>query len=204
MVSSAVDSRTIIDMGGAERLLGRGDMLYLPADAGRPERVQGAFLSDDEAAALADYWRQQAAARNRSDDPDDATQPAIEPGWEIKGTPSDDFELDDELLDKAEEIVREYGRASISLLQRRLRIGYSRAVRLIDLLEEHGIIGQSERGGQGRRILERNSDDGGREVRDSMADVAEEIAEEERARDEFLKQQAIKRQHAPDRKHQER
>ena len=59
MVSSAVDSRTIIDMGGAERLLGRGDMLYLPADAGRPERIQGAFLADDEAEKLANYWRQQ-------------------------------------------------------------------------------------------------------------------------------------------------
>src|SRR5437660_11470736 len=59
MVSSSVDSRTIIDMGGAERLLGRGDMLYLPADAGRPERIQGAFLADDEAMALVEYWKQQ-------------------------------------------------------------------------------------------------------------------------------------------------
>ncbi len=198
MVSSSVDSRTIIDMGGAERLLGRGDMLYLPADAGRPERVQGAFLSDDEAAALADYWRQQAAARNRSDDPDDTTQSAIEPGWEIKETPSDDFELDDELLDKAEEIVREYGRASISLLQRRLRIGYSRAARLIDLLEEHGIIGQSERGGQGRKVLDSSGGYDQMDEGDSMADVAEEIAEEERARNEFLKQQASNRQHPSD------
>jgi DNA segregation ATPase FtsK/SpoIIIE-like protein len=198
MVSSAVDSRTIIDMGGAERLLGRGDMLYLPADAGRPERVQGAFLSDDEAAALADYWRQQAATHNRSSEPDDATQPAIEPGWEIKEAPSDDFELDDELLDKAEEIVREYGRASISLLQRRLRVGYSRAARLIDLLEEHGIIGQSGRGGQGRKVLESDGGYGQSDEGDSMADVAEEIAEEERARNEFLKQQATNRQYPPD------
>jgi DNA segregation ATPase FtsK/SpoIIIE-like protein len=206
MVSSAVDSRTIIDMGGAERLLGRGDMLYLPADAGRPERVQGAFLSDDEAAALADYWRQQAAARNRSSEPDDATQPAIEPGWEIKEMPSDDFELDDELLDKAEEIVREYGRASISLLQRRLRVGYSRAARLIDLLEEHGIIGQSERGGQGRRVLDSSSGYGEVDEGDSMADVAEEIAQEERERNEFLKQQeqAINRKRPSDGKHQDR
>jgi DNA segregation ATPase FtsK/SpoIIIE-like protein len=201
MVSSAVDSRTIIDMGGAERLLGRGDMLYLPADAGRPERIQGAFLSDDEAAALADYWQRQAADHNRSSDPDDATQPAIEPGWEIKEVPSDDFELDDKLLDKAEEIVREYGRASISLLQRRLRIGYSRAARLIDLLEEHGVIGQSESGGRAREVLDSSGGYGRGDEGDSMADVAEEIAEEERARNEFLKQQAANRQHPPDGKH---
>ena len=71
----------------------------------------------------------------------------VEPGWEIKEHVSDDFELDDDLLEKAEEVVREYERASISLLQRRLRIGYSRAARLIDLLEERGVIGHSEAAG---------------------------------------------------------
>lgn len=190
MVSSAVDSRTIIDMGGAERLLGRGDMLYLPADAGRPERVQGAFLSDDEASVLADYWRRQAAEHNQSPAPDDATQPAIEPGWELKEMPSDDFDLDDELLDKAEEIVREYGRASISLLQRRLRVGYSRAARLIDLLEEHGIIGQFEPGGKAREILDSSSGGEG----ESMSDVAEEIAREEQERNKYLREQATRHQ----------
>ncbi|GHO93005.1 hypothetical protein KSF_030530 [Reticulibacter mediterranei] len=192
MVSSAVDSRTIIDMGGAERLLGRGDMLYLPADAGRPERVQGAFLSDDEAAVLADYWRQQTAEHNQSLDADDATQPAIEPGWELKDMPSDDFDLDDELLDKAEEIVREYGRASISLLQRRLRVGYSRAARLIDLLEEHGIIGQFEPGGKAREILDSNSGYGQGDEGDSLSDVAEEIAQEEQERNKYLREQAAR------------
>jgi DNA segregation ATPase FtsK/SpoIIIE-like protein len=202
MVSSAVDSRTIIDMGGAERLLGRGDMLYLPADAGRPERVQGAFLSDDEAAALADYWRQQAAEHNQSLDPDDTTQAAIEPGWELKEMPSDDFDLDDELLDKAEEIVREYGRASISLLQRRLRVGYSRAARLIDLLEEHGIIGQFEPGGKAREVLDSNSGYGQDDEGDSLSDVAEEIAQEEQERNKYLREQAARHQqhrhHLPD------
>jgi ribosomal protein S25 len=192
MVSSAVDSRTIIDMGGAERLLGRGDMLYLPADAGRPERVQGAFLSDDEAAALADYWRQQVAEHNQSLAPDDATEPAIEPGWELKEMPSDDFDLDDELLDKAEEIVREYGRASISLLQRRLRIGYSRAARLIDLLEEHGIIGQFEPGGKAREVLDSNSGYGQDDEGTSLSDVAEEIAEQEQERNKYLREQAAR------------
>src|SRR5712691_3966143 len=119
MVSSSVDSRTIIDMGGAERLLGRGDMLYLPADAGRPERIQCCFLADDEAETLVNYWRQQALAHaapitSSSAPPDvEAVSQAVEPGWEIKEQPTDDFELEDDLLDKAEEIVREYERASI-------------------------------------------------------------------------------------------
>jgi DNA segregation ATPase FtsK/SpoIIIE-like protein len=197
MVSSAVDSRTIIDMGGAERLLGRGDMLYLPADAGRPERIQGAFLSDEEANVLADYWRQQIIERAATISEESAqagVQLAVEPGWELKDQPSQEFELDDELLDKAEEIVCEYGRASISLLQRRLRVGYSRAARLIDLLEQRGIIGQSESGGRGRAVY------GSGQISDShsMADEVADIVAEERARDEFLRQQAARFQQEPD------
>jgi FtsK/SpoIIIE family/Ftsk gamma domain/FtsK alpha domain len=191
MVSSAVDSRTIIDMGGAERLLGRGDMLYLPADAGRPERIQCSFLADDEAEKLVIYWQQQIIehARVVSEGNDLAPAPvqmAVEPGWEIKEEPSEEFELDDDLLDKAEEIVREYGRASISLLQRRLRIGYSRAARLIDLLEEHGIIGHSESGGRGREVFDGGDDEGSQTMADEVAD----IVAEEKARDEFLRKQA--------------
>jgi DNA segregation ATPase FtsK/SpoIIIE-like protein len=193
MVSSAVDSRTIIDMGGAERLLGRGDMLYLPADAGRPERIQGAFLSDEEANALADYWRQQIIERAvmiGEEPPAAQVEPMVEPGWELKDRPAEEFELDDDLLDRAEEIVREYGRASISLLQRRLRIGYSRAARLIDLLEQRGIVGQSESGGRGRAVY---GGDG-----HSMADIVEDIVAEERSRDEFLRQQAARFQQQAD------
>jgi ribosomal protein S25 len=207
MVSSAVDSRTIIDMGGAERLLGRGDMLYLPADAGRPERIQAAFLADEEAQALVDFWQQQAtefAAQTikDGDDPDAATYPAVEPGWEIKEESEDDFELDDDLLDKAEEVVREYGKASISLLQRRLRIGYSRAARLIDLLEEHGIIGQDAGGGRGREVLEGSRRNNGYgqyadEDEHSLASEADDIMEEERQRNEFLRQQAAMRLRQP-------
>ncbi|GHO68925.1 hypothetical protein KSC_078170 [Ktedonobacter sp. SOSP1-52] len=201
MVSSAVDSRTIIDMGGAERLLGRGDMLYLPADAGRPERIQGAFLADEEVERLVEYWSKQAQAIANEGAEDPVAAPAhqvVEPGWEIKDEPnSDDVELDDELLDRAEEIVREYGRASISLLQRRLRIGYSRAARLIDLLEDRGIIGQFEPGGRAREILDSSNGGGSHhhadESGDSLADVAEDIAAEERARNDFLRQQAAKR-----------
>ena len=200
MVSSAVDSRTIIDMGGAERLLGRGDMLYLPSDAGRPERIQGAFLADEEAESLVHYWREQAAqhaiAANGGQGIDPVeVQAKVEPGWELKEQDSEEFELDDDLLDKAEEVVREYEKASISLLQRRLRIGYSRAARLIDLLEERGIIGHSEQGGRGGREII----DGGTGGRGgggsfgeghSMADEVADIMAEEKARDEFLKKQA--------------
>ena len=195
MVSSSVDSRTIIDMGGAERLLGRGDMLYLPADAGKPERIQGAFLADDEAEKLIAYWRQEvtahAAAANRGQ-PAAAPPPEVEPGWEITEHVSDDFELEDDLLEKAEEVVREYERASISLLQRRLRIGYSRAARLIDLLEERGVIGSSEVGGRSREVLDGgNGSDrhgSGGEGR-TMADEVADIIAEEKAREEFLKKQ---------------
>ncbi len=202
MVSSAVDSRTIIDMGGAERLLGRGDMLYLPADAGRPERIQCCFLADEEAEQLVAYWRQQALEHSMQSDaqPDPAALTTrVEPGWEIKEQASDDFELDDDLLDKAEEVVREYEKASISLLQRRLRIGYSRAARLIDLLEERGIIGPSEASGRSREVLESkggNSGNGGNGYNGShsgegrtMADEVADIIAEEKAREEFLKKQ---------------
>jgi DNA segregation ATPase FtsK/SpoIIIE-like protein len=204
MVSSAVDSRTIIDMGGAERLLGRGDMLYLPADAGRPERIQAAFLADEEAQALVDFWQQQAtefASATVKDvaDPNAATYPAVEPGWEIKDEPEDEFELNDDLLDKAEEIVLQEGKASISFLQRRLRVGYSRAARLIDLLEERGIIGQDAGGGRGREILDGSRRNNGYEQyagdgdEHSLASAADEIVEEERQRNEFLRQQAAMR-----------
>jgi DNA segregation ATPase FtsK/SpoIIIE-like protein len=204
MVSSAVDSRTIIDMGGAERLLGRGDMLYLPADAGKPERIQGAFVADEEADRLVSYWKQQAidhvaavaAAANTNtitqNQPGTATPPAVEPGWEVSDQISDDFELDDELLEQAEQVVYEYERASISLLQRRLRIGYSRAARLIDLLEERGIIGRSEQGGRSREVFDKRNDNygGGRSEGRTMADEAADIIAEEKAREEFLKKHA--------------
>src|SRR5579885_2453516 len=190
MVSSAVDSRTIIDMGGAERLLGRGDMLYLPADAGKPERIQGAFVADDEAERLVAFWKQQ--AEEHAGGSGQGSTPGVEPGWEVSDRPSDEFELEDDLLEQAEQVVQEYERASISLLQRRLKIGYSRAARLIDLLEERGVISRAEPGGRSREVLEPRSSgrygngEGGR----TLADEAAEIIEEEKRREEFLKKQA--------------
>ena len=214
MVSSAVDSRTIIDMGGAERLLGRGDMLYLPADAGKPERIQGAFVADDEVENLVTYWKQQnaehtavvAGSKGAKNAP--VVAPVVEPGWEISEHVSDDFELEDDLLEEAERVVREYERASISLLQRRLRIGYSRAARLIDLLEARGVIGPSETGGRSREVLDeagigegggygKRGNGEGRTMADEAADiVAEEKAREEylKAREEFLKKQGAGKQ----------
>jgi len=194
MVSSAVDSRTIIDMGGAERLLGRGDMLYLPADAGKPERIQGAFVADEEAEHLVAYWRQQATehAAQIAAIEGKVVTPGVEPGWEVSEQTGDDFELEDDLLEQAEQVVQEYERASISLLQRRLKIGYSRAARLIDLLEERGTISRAEPGGRAREILEPRAlsrHSGGGEGR-TMADEAADIMEEERQREEFLKKQA--------------
>src|SRR5437588_12172785 len=187
MVSSQVDSRTIIDMGGAERLLGRGDMLYLPSDAGKPERIQGAFVADDEAERLISHWTQQAldhaaavaTAQGGKAPQGGVVAPAVEPGWELSEHISDEYELDDELFDQAEQIVQEYERASISLLQRRLRIGYSRAARLIDLLEERGVIGRIESGGRAREVFDRRDRHGG-EGR-TMADEAADIIAEEKA-----------------------
>ena len=170
MVSSQVDSRTIIDMGGAERLLGRGDMLYLPADAGKPERIQGAFVADEEVERLVAYWKQQAEAQSsQRETPSTDEAPASDAWVAGDGAATEQEEeqgRDDELLEQAEQIVQEYERASTSLLQRRLRIGYARAARLIDLLEERGVIGRAEPGGRARAVLEKGSAAVGNEERE--------------------------------------
>jgi len=190
MVSSAVDSRTIIDMGGAERLLGRGDMLYLPADAGKPERIQGAFVADEEAERLVQYWHQQVAQQRAGSEQAESSTPGVEPGWEVSERSSSEFELEDDLLEQAEQVVQEHERASISLLQRRLKIGYARAARLIDLLEAHGVISRAEPGGRAREILEPRGQARSGEQGRTLADEAAEIMEEERQRQEAVRRQA--------------
>ncbi|MGG4146218.1 DNA translocase FtsK 4TM domain-containing protein [Paenibacillus algorifonticola] len=140
-VSSQVDSRTILDMVGAEKLLGRGDMLYLPMGTSKPTRVQGAFLSDQEVEALVGYARGQAEAEYKED-----LVPEIE-----EETASSD-EVMDELYDQAVQIVVEAKQASVSLLQRRMRIGYTRAARLIDEMEARHIVGPYE-GSKPREVL---------------------------------------------------
>jgi S-DNA-T family DNA segregation ATPase FtsK/SpoIIIE len=141
-VSSQVDSRTILDMVGAEKLLGRGDMLFLPMGASKPIRVQGAFLSDGEVEAVVSYARGQAEAEYVED---------LVP--EIDDTANDaaDEKLDD-LFDQAVQIVLEAKQASVSLLQRRMRIGYTRAARLIDSMEAKGVVGPYE-GSKPREVL---------------------------------------------------
>ncbi|HLW01719.1 MAG TPA: DNA translocase FtsK [Ktedonobacterales bacterium] len=142
MVSSSIDSRTILDMGGAERLLGRGDMLYLPVDAGKPERVQGTFLADDELERIVEHWRQT---------PPRPVRP--EQSWEPIDDEDEEHHPEDDLLPQAEQMVREAGKATITLLRRRLGVGYARAGRLIDLLEAHGVIGPDTGSGRPREII---------------------------------------------------
>ena len=139
-VSSMTDSRTILDMGGAEKLLGKGDMLFLPVGANKPKRVQGAFLSDEEVEELVDFVIAQQKAQYQeemipTDKPEEA-QP----------------EVDDDLYDDAVQLITEMQTASVSMLQRRFRIGYTRAARLIDAMEARGIVGPYE-GSKPREVL---------------------------------------------------
>ncbi|WP_042348840.1 DNA translocase FtsK [Bacillus massiliigorillae] len=138
-VSSMTDSRTILDMGGAEKLLGRGDMLFLPVGASKPIRVQGAFLSDQEVEDMVTYVISQQKAQYQEDMIPDEHQ-------EVAG------EVEDKIYDSAVELVVEMGTASVSMLQRRFRIGYSRAARLIDEMEMRGIVGPYE-GSKPRTVL---------------------------------------------------
>ncbi|MBQ8391426.1 MAG: DNA translocase FtsK 4TM domain-containing protein [Clostridia bacterium] len=144
-VSSQIDSRTILDMGGAEKLLGKGDMLFLPMGASKPKRLQGAFVSDKEIEKIVEFVKNCSSAHYNED-----IIEHIENGADDHGS-SDDSEADD-LLPQAIEIVVELGQASASLLQRKLKVGYSRAGRLIDQLEERGIIGPHE-GSKPRKVL---------------------------------------------------
>ncbi|CAI6028529.1 FtsK/SpoIIIE family DNA translocase [Cohnella sp. JJ-181] len=141
-VSSQVDSRTILDMVGAEKLLGRGDMLFLPMGASKPIRVQGAFLSDNEVESVVAYARGQAEAEYNEE-----LVPEIE-----ESDDSANNEQLDELFDQAVGIILEAKQASVSLLQRRMRIGYTRAARLIDSMEARGVVGPYE-GSKPREVL---------------------------------------------------
>ncbi|HWO94428.1 MAG TPA: DNA translocase FtsK, partial [Dehalococcoidia bacterium] len=145
-VSSQVDSRTILDMSGAEKLLGRGDMLFLPNDAGQPKRVQGAYVSDQEIETLVEYWRSQAADA-RIERYDHLLEEArrLHEEEEIE-------EARDALFERARDLALEHTRISTSMLQRRLRIGYPRAARIMDELEAEGIVGPAEGGGS-REVL---------------------------------------------------
>ena len=144
-VSSLTDSRTILDMGGAEKLLGKGDMLFYPIGANKPSRVQGAFVSDEELNRVTDFIKQQAIPVEYSDEVTSAALPS-DSQKESKnaaagGGEAPEEQGQDELLDDAIRLVLDLGQASASMLQRRFRIGYNRAARLVEAMEELGIVG---------------------------------------------------------------
>ena len=146
-VSSQIDSRTILDKAGAENLLGKGDMLFDPIGAQNPVRVQGAFVSDSEVESVTSYIHNETAVKEMLSSeeplvftaPDEAEKAAVE-------------EEQDELFPEAVEWILDTGRASVSMLQRRFRIGYTRAGRLMDTMEEMGIVGPAN-GAKPREIL---------------------------------------------------
>ena len=146
-MSSQVDSRTILDTSGAEKLLGRGDMLYLPTDAAKPRRLQGVFVSDQEIERLVSFWTQDRFQEIEREVFDDLLVEAQEK-LRTQETEGDD----DPMLAAAIDLAREHQRISTSMLQRRLRIGYPRAARLMDVLEEQGVVGPPEQGGASRMV----------------------------------------------------
>jgi DNA segregation ATPase FtsK/SpoIIIE, S-DNA-T family len=151
-VASKVDSRTILDSNGSESLLGKGDMLYLPAGSARLHRIHGPLVTEDEITAVCDFWREQALAKYN--------EQLLEAPKEEDAAAGDDDEdaveagedVDDDLYQDAVRVVCEMGRASTSTLQRRLRVGYGRAARLIDLMEKDGIVGPPD-GTKPREVL---------------------------------------------------
>ncbi|MGC8875289.1 MAG: FtsK/SpoIIIE domain-containing protein, partial [Chloroflexia bacterium] len=138
-VSSSVDSRVVLDMVGAEQLLGRGDMLYMAPDAPKPVRIQGSYVSDEEIERVVAFWKEQ---RPEPPQPVSPVQLSMPLAWREEK----EEELEDELLPEAIALVRKRRRASAALLQRRLRVSYNRAARLIELLERKGIVGPEEQG----------------------------------------------------------
>ncbi len=148
-VASMIDSRTILDFSGAEKLLGRGDMLFISPQLSKPKRLQGAYVSDEEIKRIVEFLRNKAEPEYL----EEITN--FKPAEEIK---EEFFNEEDELLPQAREVVIKAGRASATLLQRYLRIGYARAARLLDLLEKEGTIGPAD-GARPRRVLKKESDE---------------------------------------------
>ena len=162
-VPSQIDSRTIIDMAGAEKLLGRGDMLFLSPDLGKPRRLQGAFLEDSEIEQVTNFLRDQGAVEYQDEIVERAQRARSEDGF---------GGFEDNLYDDAREEVVRAGKASASLLQRRLRIGYARAARLLDIMEAEGVIGPAD-GAKPRDILVAGADSDNN-TGDNFVDINEE------------------------------
>ncbi len=155
-VASSLESRIILDNTGAEKLVGRGDMLYLPLGAGKPTRVQGCLITDEEVASVVEFVKQSGSAHYDEEVLHQIEQTVAEKEKGSKGVggsaPDDVDDAFDELLPSAIEVVVETGMASVSMLQRRLKLGYSRAARLVDQMEEKGVVGPFE-GSKPRQVL---------------------------------------------------
>jgi S-DNA-T family DNA segregation ATPase FtsK/SpoIIIE len=157
-VATKVDSRTILDANGAESLLGRGDMLYLPSGSARVHRLHAPYVTEKEIAAVVEFWKAQGVAQYQEkfleapkEDPE-SSPGANDDSGEISAGDNDND--NDPLFNDAVRLVVEFGKASTSLLQRRLRIGYGRAAHLIDLMERDGIVGAAD-GPKPREVLKR-------------------------------------------------
>ena len=152
-VATKVDSRTILDANGAESLLGRGDMLYLPAGSARVHRLHAPYVTEKEIAAVVEFWKAQGQAQYQ-----EKFLEVPKEDREMSGDGDESGELsaddNDPLFNDAVRLVIEFGKASTSLLQRRLRIGYGRAAHLIDLMERDGIVGAAD-GPKPREVLKR-------------------------------------------------
>ncbi|MCO5215558.1 MAG: DNA translocase FtsK [Thermomicrobiales bacterium] len=148
-VSSMTDSRVVLDLPGAERLLGRGDMLYLPPDESKPSRIQGAFI-DEEVKSIVDHWK--TVSPDPHYDQEWLNLPSSGKGADTGGGGDYEPDEDEPLYQQAIDVVRAQGTASASMLQRRLRVGYNRAARMIEQMEEDGIIGPAD-GAKGRPVL---------------------------------------------------
>jgi len=154
-VASSIDSRVILDTGGAETLLGKGDMLFLHPEIGLPMRAQGAIVSDNELNKIIRWWKKQEKSPEKIEEqPSQARYDDAEnPPWEEKIGKEDENDEDELLIKEAIALIKAEGHASASYFQRQLRIGYPRAARLVDQLEEMGVIGSSQGGGREREIL---------------------------------------------------
>ncbi len=182
-VASALESRIILDTTGAEKLVGRGDMLYFPLGSGKPTRVQGCLISDEEVAAVVEFIKKNSGAAEYSDEIiHEIEQHAAEKDKGAKGVGGsapegvdDEF---DELLPAAIEVVLEMGQASVSMLQRRLKLGYGRAARLVDQMEEKGVVGPFE-GSKPRQLLITKEQWQEMQFRQGMVDTVPEPVPEE-------------------------
>jgi S-DNA-T family DNA segregation ATPase FtsK/SpoIIIE len=191
-VPSSIESRVILDTPGAESLLGRGDMLYLSPEAGAPVRLQGCFVTDREITRLIDFWKEQAGEED-AEAPQPEKKKQAEPAagaagqaraaapsapWEdmVKGLSEVDDDAEEDEIEEATRVIRQYGRASASLLQRKMRLGYPKAARLMDELQKRGIIGRQQAGGKTREVLRRG--EGAEDAEDEEDEENEENEED--------------------------